>query len=330
MLPIEARNQRDVADCRSRAAGRPCSGAAVEPAAVLDAPAARRAGDRRAGGRGPRRRARAPRARAAASQRSRTARRAAAARHAADDRGRRRCAITRGRTRASSRAPTAGRLVGCRRQRDVVAVGRRPRRAPTLRRRPALRSARGSGLPNSTRSLARRSPPAGARDRRPAARRSRPPTSGAQPPPKLDASWRALSAPASSPASKCSTREFALLQAELDRTRALAVSRLAEARLDRAVGPMNANAIDVGDLTRRFGDFVAVDDVSFDVRARRSLRVSRQQRRRQVHHHPHAVRPAAPTSGTAHRRRHRRQHAIPKASSAASATCRSASRSTRS
>jgi ABC-type branched-subunit amino acid transport system ATPase component len=39
------------------------------------------------------------------------------------------------------------------------------------------------------------------------------------------------------------------------------------------------NAIVVNELTRTFGDFVAVDRVSFDVR-KGSLRLSRQQQRR--------------------------------------------------
>ena len=62
-------------------------------------------------------------------------------------------------------------------------------------------------------------------------------------------------------------------------------------------------AIVVKDLTRRFGSFVAVDHVSFDVEAGRDLRLPRQQRRRQVDDHPDAVRPAeadvghAPTVG---------------------------------
>ena len=43
-------------------------------------------------------------------------------------------------------------------------------------------------------------------------------------------------APASPRRPTCSTREVALLQAELDRTRALAGVRLAEARLARALG----------------------------------------------------------------------------------------------
>ena len=54
-------------------------------------------------------------------------------------------------------------------------------------------------------------------------------------------------------------------------------------------------------VTSRAGSasFVAVNDVSFDVRAGRDLRLPRQQRRRQVDDDPHAVRPAAADVGTA-------------------------------
>ena len=44
---------------------------------------------------------------------------------------------------------------------------------------------------------------------------------------------------------------------------------------------------------RKFGDFTAVDHVSFEVRARRDLRPARPQRRRQDDDLPHALRPAA-------------------------------------
>ena len=56
------------------------------------------------------------------------------------------------------------------------------------------------------------------------------------------------------------------------------------ARLDRTPS--------TSDLTRRFGEFVAVNDLSFDVAQRRDLRLSRQQRRRQVDDDPDAVRAA--------------------------------------
>ena len=52
------------------------------------------------------------------------------------------------------------------------------------------------------------------------------------------------------------------------------------------------NAISVVDLTRRFGDFVAVDHLTFDVKARRDLRLPRQQRRRQIDDDQNAVRAA--------------------------------------
>ena len=62
--------------------------------------------------------------------------------------------------------------------------------------------------------------------------------------------------------------------------------------------------------------------------ARRDLRLSRQQRRRQVDDDPHAVRAAPADIRHRDRRRRRRRPGIRKASSSASATCRSASRST--
>ena len=53
--------------------------------------------------------------------------------------------------------------------------------------------------------------------------------------------------------------------------------------------------------------FTAVDHVSFDVKPGRDLRLPRRQRRRQVHHHPHAVRPAAADLRHRDGRRHRRR-----------------------
>ena len=67
------------------------------------------------------------------------------------------------------------------------------------------------------------------------------------------------------------------------------------------------NAITVRDLTRRFGAFTAVDRVSFDVRGGRNLRLPGRERRRQVDHHPHAVRPAEADERDGDRRRRRRQ-----------------------
>ncbi len=56
-------------------------------------------------------------------------------------------------------------------------------------------------------------------------------------------------------------------------------------------------AVSARDLTRRFGAFTAVDRVSFEVRTRGDLRLSRPQRRRQVDHHPHALRHPRPDVG---------------------------------
>ena len=60
-------------------------------------------------------------------------------------------------------------------------------------------------------------------------------------------------------------------------------------------------------LSRRFGSFVAVNDVSFDVTPWRGVRLSRQQRRRQVDHDPHALRAARADGRPRARGRHRRQ-----------------------
>ena len=58
------------------------------------------------------------------------------------------------------------------------------------------------------------------------------------------------------------------------------------------------NAIEVEGLTKRFGDFCAVDQVNFSVAPRGGVRPPRAQRRRQVHPDPDADDP-----GAAHRRR---------------------------
>ena len=52
-------------------------------------------------------------------------------------------------------------------------------------------------------------------------------------------------------------------------------------------------AIEAHDLTMRFGDFIAVDHVSFRIAPGRDLRLPRLQRLRQDHHHEDADRPAA-------------------------------------
>ena len=56
-------------------------------------------------------------------------------------------------------------------------------------------------------------------------------------------------------------------------------------------------AIEARDLTMRFGDFTAVDRVSFRIRARRDLRFPGFQRLRQDHHHEDADRSAATERG---------------------------------
>ena len=58
-------------------------------------------------------------------------------------------------------------------------------------------------------------------------------------------------------------------------------------------------AIHATDLTRTFGAFTAVDHITFDVQRRRSLRLSRRQRRRQDHGDPDAHGPARAPSGRA-------------------------------
>ena len=125
--------------------------------------------------------------------------------------------------------------------------------------------------------------------------------------------------------------QVALLEAELERTRLAASLRLGEARLLRAVGGrvmLADTAIQVEHLSRRFGSFRRRRRRELRRAARRGLRVSRQQRRRQVHDDSHAVRPAHAHVRPGGDRRHRRRDAIRRASSGASATCRSGSRST--
>ena len=131
-----------------------------------------------------------------------------------------------------------GRLVGRRRQCELVAVGRRPRGAPTWPGRRQRRRRRGSGCAEFDSVLAVEVRAAVARDRvghaRPSPRRTK---RCARPPRR--AGWSASgTAPASIAQSDVLDAELALLQAELDRTRALAGVRLAEARLDPGDGAM--------------------------------------------------------------------------------------------
>ena len=80
---------------------------------------------------------------------------------------------------------------------------------------------------------------------------------------------------------------------------------------------------------KTFGDFVAVDHVSLDSRAGRDLRLPGTQRRRQIHHHPHPVRPAGAHFGTRVGGRASTWRAQPEEiTRATSATCRRSSRST--
>ena len=61
--------------------------------------------------------------------------------------------------------------------------------------------------------------------------------------------------------------------------------------------------IEAQGLTKRFGDFTAADDITFDDPARRDLRPARAERRRQVDHLQDAVRAAEPTAGDGRGRR---------------------------
>ena len=95
-------------------------------------------------------------------------------------------------------------------------------------------------------------------------------------------------------------------------------------------GRMNGNgvAVEVRELVKRFGDFVAVDHVSLSRRPRRDLRLPGSQRRGQVHHHPHALRPARAPPAAAPRWAASTWPRSRSRSSATSATCRRSSRST--
>ena len=129
-----------------------------------------------------------------------------------------------------------GRLLGRRRQRRPGAVGRRPdARAEVAQAASVVHASRASASRSSTvlalevrqRSLEIDSGPRRRRRRR--RRRARRP-------PRRAASWPSATAPASTTQTEVLDAEVALLQAELDRTRALAGVRLAEARLARALG----------------------------------------------------------------------------------------------
>ena len=111
--------------------------------------------------------------------------------------------------------------------------------------------------------------------------------------------------------------QVALLQAELDRTRALANAHLAAARLDRrGLGRLNRSERPDADARRAISSassragsarFTAVDRVSFEVARGRDLRLPRRERRRQVDDDPHALRPAQADLGHGDGRRRRRE-----------------------
>ena len=84
----------------------------------------------------------------------------------------------------------------------------------------------------------------------------------------------------------------------------------------------------VENLVKRFGDFTAVDRITFQTRTRRGLRLSRTQRLGQIDHHPHPVRIAASQLGPRGRSPATTWSQSPEASASRSATCRRSSRST--
>ena len=73
-----------------------------------------------------------------------------------------------------------------------------------------------------------------------------------------------------------------------------------------------APAVEIRELSRRFGAFKAVDRVSLSVERGRDLRLPRRERRRQVHDDPHALRPPAADLGHGPRPRHRRRRRSPR------------------
>ena len=81
-------------------------------------------------------------------------------------------------------------------------------------------------------------------------------------------------------------------------------------------------------LVKSFGSFVAVDHVSFQVSARRDLRLPGPERRGQIDHHPHPLRAADADLGQGVGARLRCGHAAGRDPPATSATCRRSSRCT--
>ena len=249
-------------------------------------------------------------------------------RHQADDRGRRRRRLRAARTRAFFRARERGATswdasVNV----ELAALRRRTRAQRDRRGRGARRARPRRGSPSFDASLARGDPAAPQRDRRRAARPSTPPRTAFAARPKRAASSASGSRRASRPAPTCSMRRSRCCRPSSIARRPLPTRGSADAR--PGAGPRaTMNAIAVTDLTRRFGDFVAVDQLTFEVASGRDLRLPRQQRRREVHDDPHAVRAAEADRAGRRRSAASTSAATRKASSAASATCRSGSRCT--
>ena len=149
---------------------------------------------------------------------------------------------------------------------ELAAVRRRPERGPRWPRHAATRAAQ-ARLAEFDAVLAVEIRQRHQRARAPAAPPSTPPTTASAPPTEARRVVGERFAAGVATSTDVLDAQVALLQAELDRTQALANARLAERVSSRGrarSGPMNA--ITVTDLTRRFGDFVAVDHLTFDVR----------------------------------------------------------------
>ena len=171
----------------------------------------------------------------AARRLRRSARRGGRGRRAAADRGRQRL-----RLRASQPADLSAQrrledVLGRVDQRDLDALGRRPPRRRARAKRAPTRPRSGRASTTSTARRPSKCAPARSSST-PAARPSPPPTTGSAPPPKPSASSTSATGPASRLNTDVLDAQVARLQAELDRTRAVANVRLAEARLERALG----------------------------------------------------------------------------------------------
>ena len=108
------------------------------------------------------------------------------------------------------------------------------------------------------------------------------------------------------------------------RRRLRAAERSAMPRHERRRGARAGGGdslVSVRDLTRRFGSFTAVDDVSFDIPRGQHPRLPRPERLGQVDDHPHARGAAGADERPHHRlRRPRRRRRTPSAGSIGSAT----------